>query len=87
MDRPASRRDNGAMTDLLVKAKSYLDELTVLVERSPGAGAVDGETAGTKLAHQVKSLIGVSVEVRVVQTGGIERSVGKAKRVVDKRPK
>jgi phenylacetate-coenzyme A ligase PaaK-like adenylate-forming protein len=25
--------------------------------------------------------------VRVVQSGGIERSLGKAKRVVDKRPK
>jgi len=26
MDRPASRRDNGAMADFIVKAKSYLDE-------------------------------------------------------------
>jgi phenylacetate-CoA ligase len=64
-----------------------LDELTVLVERAPDAGSADGDTAGVKLAHQIKSLIGVSVEVRVVQSGGIERSVGKAKRVVDKRPK
>ncbi|HSS70265.1 MAG TPA: phenylacetate--CoA ligase PaaK [Casimicrobiaceae bacterium] len=64
-----------------------LDELTVLVERAPGAGSADGDAAGTKLAHLVKSLIGVTAEVRVVQSGGIERSVGKAKRVVDKRPK
>jgi phenylacetate-CoA ligase len=64
-----------------------LDELAVLVERAPGAGSADGDTAGAKLAHLVKNLIGVSVEVRVVQSGGIERSVGKAKRVVDKRPK
>jgi len=64
-----------------------LDELAVLVERAPGAGGADSDAAGAKLAHLVKSLIGVSVEVRVVQSGGIERSIGKAKRVVDKRPK
>jgi len=64
-----------------------LDELTVLVERAPGAGGADGEAAGVKLAHHIKSLIGVSAGVRVVQSGGIERSLGKAKRVVDKRPK
>src|SRR6478672_6957324 len=57
-----------------------LDELTVLVERAPGAGGADGEAAGVKLAHHIKSLIGVSAGVRVVQSGGIERSLGKAKR-------
>ena len=64
-----------------------LDELTVLVERAAGAGGVDGDTAGDRLAHSIKSLIGVSATVRVVQSGGIERSLGKAKRIVDKRPK
>jgi phenylacetate-CoA ligase len=64
-----------------------LDELAVLVERAPGAGGADGEAAGAKLAQLIKSLIGVSAEVRVVQSGGIERSLGKAKRIVDKRPK
>jgi phenylacetate-CoA ligase len=64
-----------------------LDEMTVLVERSPGAGAADGETAGARLAHLVKSLIGVTADVHVVAPGGIERSLGKAKRIVDKRPK
>jgi phenylacetate-CoA ligase len=64
-----------------------LDEMTVLVERSPVAGTADGETAGAKLAHLVKSLIGVTADVKVVAPGGIERSLGKAKRIVDKRPK
>ena len=62
-----------------------LDELAVLVERAPGAGSVDGDAAGKALAHLVKNLIGVTAEVRVVPTGGIERSLGKAKRIVDKR--
>jgi phenylacetate-CoA ligase len=64
-----------------------LDEMTVLVERAPQAGSVDGERAGAALSHLIKSLIGVTADVRVVAPGGIERSLGKAKRVVDKRPK
>ena len=72
---------------LEVTRPTVLDELTVLVERAPGAGGTDGDAAGAQLAHLVKSLIGITAEVRVVQSGGIERSIGKAKRVVDKRPK
>jgi phenylacetate-CoA ligase len=64
-----------------------LDELTVLVERSPGAGGADGDAAGARLAHHIKALIGVSAEVRVASPGTIERSLGKARRIVDKRPK
>ncbi len=62
-----------------------LDEMAILVERAPAAGNADGEAAGTRLAHLVKSLIGVTADVRVLAPGGIERSLGKAKRVVDKR--
>ena len=51
-----------------------LDHLTVVVE-----GAADGAAA---LAHNIKSYIGISAEVRI---GTIERSIGKAKRVIDKR--
>ena len=62
-----------------------LDEMTILVERRPDAGSADGNAAGERLAHRVKDLIGVSAAVRVLHSGGIERSVGKARRVVDKR--
>ena len=72
---------------LEVTRPNILDELTVVVERAPAAGGKDGDTAGERLAHLIKSLIGVTACVRVVQTGGIERSLGKAKRVIDKRPK
>ena len=72
---------------LEVTRPKNLDELTVFVERAPSAGAATGEAAGAQLANKIKSLIGVTAEIRVVQPGGIERSVGKAKRVVDKRPK
>ena len=56
-----------------------LDHLTVLVEGR--------EDAGGRLQHDIKSNIGVSSEVKIVGTGTIERSIGKAKRVIDKRPK
>jgi phenylacetate-CoA ligase len=64
-----------------------LDELTVHVERSPQAGSADGEAAGRRLKQHVKNLIGITAVVRVEPPGGIERSIGKAKRVVDRRPK
>ncbi len=65
----------------------HLDEMTVLVERAGDAGSDDGESAGKRLSAAIKNLIGVSAAVRVVAPGGVERSVGKARRVVDKRPK
>jgi phenylacetate-CoA ligase len=54
-----------------------LDHLTVLVE---GSG-VEG------LRHAIKSYIGISADVKSVPLNTIERSIGKAKRVIDKRPK
>jgi phenylacetate-CoA ligase len=54
-----------------------LDHLTVLVE---GKG-------GEALRHDIKSYIGITVDVKEVPISSIERSIGKAKRVVDKRPK
>ena len=61
-----------------------MDHLTVLVELAPGAA--DAASA-EKLKHNVKSFIGVTTDVKIVPISSIERSIGKAKRVVDKRPK
>ena len=72
---------------LEVTRPGALDEITVHVERAPQAGATDGVAAGQRLAALIKSLIGISASVDVTAPGGIERSLGKAKRVVDRRPK
>jgi phenylacetate-CoA ligase len=53
-----------------------LDHLTVVVEGEAAAAA--------QLKHHIKSYVGISSEVRI---GAVERSIGKAKRVIDKRPK
>jgi phenylacetate-CoA ligase len=61
-----------------------LDCLSVLVEIK--ADGRDDDSA-TKLQHNIKSYVGVTTEVRIAPTNSIERSIGKAKRVIDKRPK
>jgi phenylacetate-CoA ligase len=64
-----------------------LDELTVRVERRPDASADDAQTAGDRLAELIKNTIGVTVRVDVREPEGIERSVGKMRRIVDERPR
>ena len=56
------------------------------VERRTDASADDGDAAGAELVRLVKATIGVSVAVEVVDPDGIERSVGKMRRIVDDRP-
>jgi len=38
-----------------------------------------------EVQHRIKSSIGTSARVNVIEPGGIERSVGKARRIVDQR--
>jgi len=65
-----------------------LDAMTVVVEaRRHATEDAEREMAAHALAHHVKSVVGVTVAVRVVDPGALERSQGKAKRVVDLRPK
>jgi phenylacetate-CoA ligase len=76
---------------LEVRRPGSLDELDVLVEMRPElAGKLSaGEiaTLAGKADHLIKAYIGISSTVRVLEPGTIERSQGKAKRVIDKRPK
>jgi len=65
----------------------HLDVLTVHVESTPDASFERRQAAARELGHHVKSLVGVSIGVSVKDPGAIERSLGKAKRVVDRRPK
>ena len=62
-----------------------LDELRVVVEARPGSTDDDRVASGRLLAGKVKSRIGVSVEIEVRGEGGVERSLGKARRVYDTR--
>ncbi len=65
-----------------------LDAITVVVEARPEVGDEATRAACNRdLAHQIKALIGVTADVNTAKPGTIERSIGKAKRVVDLRPK
>jgi phenylacetate-CoA ligase len=76
---------------LEVRRPHSLDELDVLVEMRPElAGKLDGgqiEALAKKADHLIKAYVGISTTVRVLEPGTIERSQGKAKRVIDRRPK
>ena len=57
--------------------------MLVRVEARPeGFGAPD---ATATLALAIKERVGVSAQVEVLPPGGIERSLGKARRVIDRR--
>ena len=64
-----------------------LDSLTVKVETRTGLSCDSSEAkqAAIKLEHDAKAYIGTSLKVELCPEGGIERSMGKAKRVIDKR--
>jgi phenylacetate-CoA ligase len=76
---------------LEVRRPHSLDELEVLVEmRSELAGKLSTEDISAlaqQAEHLIKAYIGISATVNVLEPGTIERSQGKAKRVIDRRPK
>jgi phenylacetate-CoA ligase len=65
-----------------------LDVMRLLVEARPEqADEASREAQAALLAAHIKNNIGVSAEVVVSDPGKVERSVGKARRIIDLRPK
>jgi phenylacetate-CoA ligase len=62
-----------------------LDSLAVHVEAADAAAFSNGSRTAGALVHRIKAMIGISARVEVREPGSIERSIGKAKRVIDKR--
>ena len=79
------------MYQLVLSRDGHMDSLEVKVEvRAEVAdGLPDGEIQSItrELQHQIKSYIGVNGRVNVLPPDTVERSMGKARRVVDNRPK
>ena len=65
---------------LVIERRGNLDELTIEVE-------ADDSSAAGRVGHHIKSMIGVTATVKVMQPGEVPRSQGKAVRVRDLRPK
>jgi phenylacetate-CoA ligase len=65
-----------------------MDEVTVHVEARPDHNdAAERASTAALLCHHVKEIVGVTVRVAVADPGKLERSAGKARRVIDRRPK
>ncbi|HKP79798.1 MAG TPA: phenylacetate--CoA ligase PaaK [Phenylobacterium sp.] len=62
-----------------------MDQMRVFVEERPGVGRDACGADRAKLAERIKTLVGVTVTVEVKPAGGLPRSEGKARRVVDLR--
>jgi len=74
---------------LEVSRRGHMDDLAVKVEIKPefAASAAKREAAGRELQHHIKSYIGINTKIEVADVGAVERSTGKAKRVIDLREK
>jgi phenylacetate-CoA ligase len=72
---------------IVVTREGLLDEVLVRCELQPAFLSADRGAVARELQHRIKTLIGVSTRVDVLDPNGIERSQGKARRVIDQRPK
>ncbi len=73
---------------ILLSRDGRMDTMTVQVEIRPDSDYEDViAESGKRLSRLIKDTIGISAKVEVVPPGFLERSLGKAKRVVDQRPK
>lgn len=74
---------------LEVSRDGTLDQLTLKVEPDPGVAGhpTVRDQAARELQQRIKSYVGVTAMVTVCDPGTVARSVGKAKRVIDMRPR
>jgi phenylacetate-CoA ligase len=72
---------------LVLSRPQRLDELTVRVESRPDCSATERAALAEQLCALIKDNAGVTVACDVVEPESLQRSEGKAQRVVDLRPK
>jgi phenylacetate-CoA ligase len=73
---------------IVLSREGRMDQMEILVEIRPDADDPEArKAAASRLGKAIKDLIGITTKVSVVDPEAIERSLGKAKRVIDRRPK
>ena len=71
-----------------LRREQRLDVMRLLVEaRLDHADLVSRAAQADLLAVHIRNNVGIGVEVEVADPGGVERSAGKARRIIDLRPK
>jgi phenylacetate-CoA ligase len=77
-----------ALYQLVVTREGHLDEVEVLTELQPHALALPAQAVAEIshwLQHRIKTMVGINSRVKVLPPNSIERSLGKSRRVIDKR--
>ncbi|MDZ7861755.1 phenylacetate--CoA ligase PaaK [Acidovorax sp.] len=73
---------------ILVARDGNLDQVTVRCELQPGVAEGERPDLTGWVQHRIKTLVGITCQVEVLATDSIERTlVGKARRVIDQRPR
>jgi phenylacetate-CoA ligase len=72
---------------ILLTREGRMDKMEILVEPRGELDSDGRKQAAAHLAKAVKDFVGTSAKITVLDPGGIDRSAGKAKRVIDMRPK
>jgi phenylacetate-CoA ligase len=75
----------GPHYQLELTSEGHLDQLAVNVECLEGTPAESRASLQRELEASIKALVGISTRVHVGDPGSIERSAGKAQRVIDRR--
>ena len=71
---------------ILVVRDGNLDKVTVRCELQPGVSTVERSDLAAWVKHRIKTLVGITCDVEVLNPEAIERTlVGKARRVIDQR--
>src|ERR1700677_100228 len=71
--------------EIEVSRPQRMDEMVVIVEARPELSAGAHRAEALALGQKLKSMVGISAEIRVVASGALRRSSGKALRVTDRR--
>jgi phenylacetate-CoA ligase len=73
---------------IVLTREGRMDNMEVQVEARPDAAASEiRKAAADRLSQAIKDTIGITAKVNVLDPESIERSLGKARRIVDRRPK
>jgi phenylacetate-CoA ligase len=72
---------------IILSRVDRLDEMEVVVEAAGDVAEAQSDALAAALQQHIKGSVGVTARVLVRPAGGVERSQGKARRVIDNRPK
>jgi len=76
---------------IVLTRQGHLDDVQVRCELQPALGALDAaqrRAIAASVEHRIKTLVGISTEVQVMDFGALPRTqTGKARRVWDERPR